>query len=93
MACEAAGALLISLFQVIVVVVVMMMMVIVMMIMVMMMTILIHLQAGTPLWEVEVAITSLCIVLEIEAVEVCEGMVHNYGYQVRFVVFKVAPLG
>ena len=43
-------------------------------------------QAGTPLWEVEVAVTSLCIVLEIEAVEVCEGMVHNYGYQVEYIV-------
>ena len=43
-------------------------------------------QAGTPLWEVEVAVISLCIVLEIEAVEVCEGMVHNYGYQVEYIV-------
>jgi len=43
-------------------------------------------QAGTPLWEVEVAVTSLCIALQIEAVEVCEGMVHNYGYQVEYIV-------
>merc|ERR1711990_692471 len=43
-------------------------------------------QAGTPLWEVEVAVTSLRIALQIEAVEVCEGMVHNYGYQVEYIV-------
>ena len=47
-------------------------------------------EAGTPLWEVEVAITSLCILLEIEAVEVCEGMVHNYGYQVEYIVQHLA---
>merc|ERR1719285_46947 len=43
-------------------------------------------KAGTPLWEVEVAISSLCILLEIEAPEVCDGMVHNYGYQVEYIV-------
>merc|ERR1712004_900237 len=43
-------------------------------------------QAGVPLWEVEVAVTSLCILLQIEAAEVCEGMVHNYGYQVEYIV-------
>jgi len=47
-------------------------------------------QSGTPLWEVEVAVISLCIVLEIEAVEVCEGMVHNYGYQVEYIVQHMA---
>ena len=57
-------------------------MLVILVILVMMITLLAQAQAGTPLWEVEVAITSLCIVLEIEAVEVCEGMVHNYGYQV-----------
>jgi hypothetical protein len=39
-------------------------------------------QANTPLWEVEVAVVSLCILLELYPAEVCEGMVHNYGYQV-----------
>jgi len=43
-------------------------------------------QSGTPLWEVEVALSSLCIVLHIEAAEVCDGMVHNYGYQVEYIV-------
>merc|ERR1712223_301020 len=43
-------------------------------------------QTGVPLWEVEVAVTSLCILLQIEAAEVCEGMVHNYGYQVEYIV-------
>ena len=43
-------------------------------------------QAGTPLWEIEVAVTSLCIVLEIEMPEVCEGSVHNYGYQVEYIL-------
>ena len=45
-------------------------------------------RAGTPLWEVEVAVISLCIVLDLEAVEVCEGMVHNYGYQVEYILQK-----
>ena len=28
----------------------------------------------------------LMVSFQIEAVEVCEGMVHNYGYQVIFVI-------
>jgi len=43
-------------------------------------------QAGTPLWEIEVAVASLCIVLEIELPEVCEGSIHNYGYQVEYIL-------
>ena len=26
------------------------------------------------------------MIFQIEAVEVCEGMVHNYGYQVRIII-------
>merc|ERR1711892_234988 len=43
-------------------------------------------KAGTPLWEIEVAVTSLCIILEIEVAEVCQGAVHNYGYQVEYIM-------
>ena len=56
-ACEAAAALIISLFDV-----------------------------GTPLEEIEAAVVILCIQLDIEAPEVCQGAVHSFGYHLEYIL-------
>jgi len=41
---------------------------------------------GTPLPEIEEAVINLCISLDIEAPEVCEGAVHSFGYQLEYIL-------
>ena len=43
-------------------------------------------ESGTPLDEIETAVISLCITLNIESAEVCEGMVHGFGYQLEYIL-------
>ena len=43
-------------------------------------------ESGTPLEEIETAVINLCITLNIESAEVCEGMVHGFGYQLEYIL-------
>ena len=43
-------------------------------------------ESGTPLEEIETAVIRLCITLDIESAEVCEGMVHGFGYQFEYIL-------
>ena len=62
-ACEAAAALIISLFDI-----------------------------GTPLEEIEAAVILLCIELNIEAPEVCDGAVHSFGYHLEYILQQGADI-
>ena len=44
---------------------------------------------GTPLDEIERDVITLCITLNIEAAEVCEGAVHSFGYQLQYILTQV----
>ena len=41
---------------------------------------------GAPLEDIEAAVIQLCIALNIEAAEVCEGAVHGFGYQLEYIL-------